>query len=320
MKFSIIGDLHLTHRSLETTRELFDLVEQIGLPAIWLGDLFDTKEVIRGKCQNIALDYFKTSKVSHYILVGNHDWFNLNCDAHALETLKLLPNVKIVDEPFAMTTLDVVMIPYIHDKVKLLELLGVYSNKNKVLIGHLEVTDFDFGNGHICTTGVKLSDLGGFSRVISGHFHKYQTQSNLTYVGTPFSHSFGEANQVKYIAMFDAVSNELKLAETPFPQHLSYEIDCDREDVRSQVPKLSKRNHYRIILNGSQENIAKFPTEIYSEFSIKWIARPSDYSENTLLIDETASNEAQFTKWARDVKKLDNETVQLGLQILEACR
>ena len=302
MKYSLIGDPHITHKSLDRATEL-----------------------------NALLEYFKTSKLFHTIIVGNHDYFNLECEGHSLEALKLLPNVLVIDEP--TNDEDFVFIPYMHDQQKLKATIAKFVNPKKTLIGHLELSQFDFGNGHICTTGLSVTDVAGFKRVISGHFHKYQTQGNLTYLGTPFSHSFGEANQVKYLGMYDSVTDELKIAETPFPKHISIEFNCDLLDEHgshwfNQID-LNDPNHqkhfYRIILTGQQINIDRFPKHIYDggthgKLNIKWISRPSDYMENQITIEDTVSNERQFMKWATEVRGMDEETVKLGLSIMEACR
>lgn len=324
MKYTVIGDPHLTHKSLDRAEALFSLVEEIGLPGIWLGDLLDTKEVIRGKCLNAAIDYFRRSKLRHIVLIGNHDWFNLDCLAHALEALKLLPNVTVVDEPMMIDGMN--FFPYIHDKAKLEALLCAFADRKEVLFGHLEVTDFDFGNGHICTTGISRAALSGLKRVISGHFHKYQESGNLTYIGTPFSHSFGESNQTKYIAMYDSETDELKLAETPFPKHITVEFNCDQLETDGEaeyglIPDWDQDgDFYRLILTGRAESIQKFPKYRYEKHNVKYIERPSDDVVNTVSIDETISNEAQFSKWAIEVRGLDEETVKLGMSILEACK
>lgn len=329
-KYTVVGDPHLTHKSLDRGNQLFELVETIGLPAIWKGDFLDTKEVVRGKCFNALYRYLHTSKLHHIIIVGNHDYFNLDCEDHSLQALKQLENVTIVDHPMIIDRM--VFFPYIHDRTKLLAAIEKFQGPNRVLFGHLEVSEFDFGNGHICTSGIHLSALAGFKRVISGHFHKYQESGNLTYIGTPFSHSFGEANQTKYVGMYDADTDDLKIAETPFPRHISKEFNCDLMDENGShwlfdVEEPQWKNHfYRIILTGTQANIERFPRFMYDQggtegkLNIKWITRPSDHAENNVMIDETVSNEAQFTKWASSVRKMDEETVKLGLAILEACR
>lgn len=328
-KNTVIGDPHLKPGNLHIGEELFELVEAIGQTAIWLGDFLDTKELVRGKCFNALFAYLKRSKLKHIILIGNHDYFNLDCLAHSLEALKVLPNVTIVDRPMMIENM--IFFPYIHDQAQLEQAISAFEHTGLALFGHLEVRDFDFGNGHMCTTGIPLARLAQFKRVISGHFHKRQETGNLTYVGTPFSHSFGEANQIKFIALYDSNTNELKIAETPFPRHISVEFNCDHLNetldhwLFDPIPGYEK-NSYRVILTGSQANIDRFPRVMYDEggthgkLNIKWISRPSDHAENNVTIEETVSNESQFVKWATKVKVMDEETVKLGLAIMEACK
>lgn len=326
---TVVGDPHVTHKSMSRAIDLFTLVESQGRNCIWLGDMLDTKEVIRGKCFNLLLNYFLNSKLNHIVLVGNHDYFNLDCEGHALDTLKLLPNVQIVDKPTLINHM--LFIPYMHDLNKLRAVLDEYRSPERVLVGHLEVSEFDFGNGYVCTSGITLKDLAGYKRVISGHFHKYQESGNLTFLGTPFSHSFGETDQAKYLGIYDTEKDKLILEETPFPKHITKEFNCDLLDENCNHALFApepgyEQNFYRIVLTGSQANIDRFPRFMYDEggtegkLNIKWITRPSDHIENQITIEDTLSNEAQFNKWATSVRKMDPETLKLGLSILEACK
>lgn len=318
MIYTIVGDPHLKNNNLDLAQELFALVESHGRPTIWLGDMLDTKELIRGKCMNALISYFKSSALAHYILVGNHDWFNLDCEAHSLESLKLLPNVFVVDAPHTDGLGNVVMVPYIHDQAKLRKIIADLP-ADSILIGHLDVAGCDYGNGHISKDGLKVQELAKFKRVISGHFHKYQQSENLTYLGTPFSHSFGEANQKKVFASYEPHSNVLQLFDSPFRRHVSIEINCDQGD-RRDWEAASNSDLYRVILTGSQENINLFDRSLLNHLNVKWVTRPSDYAMNDVQIDETMSNEGQFAKWAKDVRGLDEATVALGAAILEAVK
>jgi DNA repair exonuclease SbcCD nuclease subunit len=264
-------------------------------------------------------------------LVGNHDWFNLECREHALESLKLLPNVTVVDQPGSFVNMPFFMVPYIHDKTVLRKILEC-SLPNMVLIAHLDVTGYDYGNGHVSETGIQLDELKKFRRVISGHFHKFQdTNDFFTYIGTPFSHSFGESNQRKYIGIYDATTDELTLEETPFRRHVTVEFNCDSMDeekghmlVDSTDPTWMK-HYYRFILTGKKENIDRFPRHLYEQggsggkLNIKWITRPSDVDAGEVKIDDTLSNESQFFQWSK-IKGLDYPTIQLGREILEAVK
>lgn len=313
-EFTVVGDPHIKPSNLETTAQLFDLVEGLSRPVIWLGDMLDTKEVVRSKCLNALYRYFKGSKLRHYVLVGNHDWHNLECEEHSLEILKELSNVHIIDKPTTFVNLPFLFMPYYHDldkfKKDLAEYRGIGRDKASVLVMHQGINGFDFGNGYIEENGLDFSGFADFHRVISGHFHKFQEKGNLVYVGTPFSHSFGETDQDKFIALYDSASDSIEYVETPFPRHVTLELDA----IWLTPDKIKGNNYYRVILTGPQADIealdkSKFP-------GVKFIERPEELELEGQIIEESASNEKKFVTWAKEVRKLDKETVDLGLEIM----
>ncbi len=319
--FSTIGDPHITPKSLDKGTQLFSTVEEIGLPTIWLGDFLDTKEVIRGKCFNLLYNYFSTSKLQHIILIGNHDWFNLECLDHSLKSLASLPNVTIIDSVRVHPTLPFVFFPYIHDKSKLKEELQKYANKGLIAFGHFEVSGFDFGNGHLCEDGIiTYDDFSGYKRVISGHFHKLQQVGNFTYLGTPFSHSFGEANQDKVIGKYTLSSDHLQLIPTDFPRHISMKVDLSKKTAEKKLQEFlagNENNLIRLQLYGTPEDVIKLDKSKYSNYNIKWEDKSDALMDSKVNLDETLDNKTQFTEWAKNIKQLDKNTVTLGLSILE---
>lgn len=321
-RFTIIGDPHITPKSLDKGVRLFQQVESLGLPTVWLGDFLDTKEVIRGKCLNLLYEYFSTSKLQHIILIGNHDWFNLECQDHSLKSLAALKNVTIIDTVRQHPTLPFVFFPYIHDKAKLKEILLQYSGKELIAFGHFEVSGFDFGNGHLCEDGIVThADFMGFKRVISGHFHKLQQTGNFTYLGTPFSHSFGEANQDKVIGTYELSTDTLELTPTDFPRHISMKVDLSKRGAEKRLQEFldgNESNLIRIQLYGNPEEVAKLDKSKYSQFGIKWEDKSDAPMDSKVNLDETLDNKTQFQEWAKNIKQLDNDTVSLGLSILEA--
>ena len=313
--YTIIGDPHITHKSLDRAGTLFDIIEDLGNPTILLGDVLDTKEIIRGKCLNYVYERLRDSKLEYIILVGNHDWFNLECKEHSLEVLKSLPNVTVVDKPQVIDGM--LFVPYIND---LEEFRAVHGNPEfseaEVMFMHQGVTGFDYGNGYIADGSghgeLPEEAMTGFQRVISGHFHKYAEEGNLTFLGTPFSHSFGESNQIKYIGLYDKDSDNLELLETPFPRHLTVTLDMDSHET--QILPDIENNFVRFILTGSEEKIKGFDKSRFP--GVKFIEKPTVNDEDSSLLDETDSNEKIFQTWANDIKELDEDTIKLGLEIL----
>lgn len=314
MKLTIVGDPHIKNKNLEQANELFDLIESYGNPVVLLGDLLDTKEVIRGKSLNLLYKRLQRSKLNFTILIGNHDYFNLECQDHSLKVLESLPNVELVDD--VVNKYGIYFIPYRHGSDNTLELLNRIPD-NSIVFGHMDVISFDYGNGYISDSGLSIEDLSRFKKVISGHYHKPQSKDNLTYLGTPFSHSFGESNQDKYIGIFDTELHVLELIETPFPKHITKEINCD-EDSSMEIYK--DKDHVRLILKGTSENILKWKSNSSIPEGVKIVERPTDEFMNGIEIDETADNNVKFQEWANNIKQLDLETIKIGLSILESVK
>lgn len=322
MKLTIVGDPHAQNKNLDKIGSLFDIIEEFGNPVIILGDLFDTKEVIRGKTFNYVRDRLKTSKLDFTILVGNHDWFNLECLDHSLQSLKDLPNVNIVDNAKAIISSNkyspnVFGIPYIHDKEKFKEAISKYGKDDIVFI-HQGFSAFDYGNGHIAEGESELGDISHIGMVISGHFHKYQQKGNLTYLGTPFSHSFGESNQNKYIGVLDTDSKQLELYESPFPRHITLNYNAGTPLELQNVADDFSQDYIRCVVEGSSEELLKYNKSHLQSLSseVKIIERPTDEFQADVTLEETTDNISQFQIWGRDIKKLNPETLKLGLQIL----
>lgn len=326
MNYTIVGDPHATRKSLPTLELLCEQVETLGNPVIWLGDMLDTKSVISGNCLNFWHDYFVDSSLEHHVLVGNHDYFNLECNDHSLKTLGDLPQVTIHDEPTSLMMQDdvaMLFLPYIDDEQELLNILDQYNNDH-VVFAHLEVAGFDYGNGLKMKGGVTVKELLKFKRVISGHIHMPQHKGSFRFLGSPFSKDFGESNQQKCIAVYNTRKNNLTLIPTNLPQHRTIELDCDSEfcDLEN-LKTLDPSDYYRFILTGTQENINNLALKKYltPEFlalnTPKIIQRPTGLEDAPLLISDTASPQMQFSTWAGDVSKLSPNAISLGLEILE---
>lgn len=314
--FTVVGDLHIDHKNLDKAEVLFNLVEDLKMPAIWLGDILDTKEIIKGKCLNFVYDKLKDSKIDHIILVGNHDYFNLECEDHALRVLNELSNVHVVDK--AQIIHGMCFVPYIDDKVKFKKQINIITiAKSQVIFMHQDVMGFDYSNERVSKDGVTLKSLKQFKRIISGHFHKFQQKDNLTFLGTAFTKTFGESGQLKYIGIYHKDTDVLELIETKFPKHVTIPIDCDTTMFVGNLDSLED-DYVRVILQGTQENINKFDKNSVPFEGIKWIENPSDSMMTDQDVNEAVDNITQFNHWAKDIKKIDPETIKIGVKILEA--
>lgn len=138
-----------------------------------------------------ALEHLNANFSTVYFIPGNHDlYYRDKRDVQSVEWAKHLGNVKIVNDWFSSG--DVVIAPWLvgddHKKLKKL--------KGKYMFGHFELP------GYLMNAMVAMPDHGdidpkndlvGFEHVYSGHFHKRQTNGNITYLGNCFPHNYADA-------------------------------------------------------------------------------------------------------------------------------
>lgn len=229
---TVIGDLHLQPNNLETAKKLFDFIEndqifQESEHLILLGDVYNTKAIIRSEAQNFLFNYLSNTRYKRIsIIVGNHDYENLECQESALSPLQYLPKVNLYSKQEVSfesdSKLTLAFIPYIHSNDRFLELLKINAerlNQCTYIFCHQGFKGFDLGGGILDDSGIDITELPP-NLFIVGHYHKPQSIKNISYLGTPYSHSFGESNQKKHILLIDGSS--LKYIPTILPQHYQF--------------------------------------------------------------------------------------------------
>lgn len=137
-----------------------------------------------------ALEHLNANFEKVYFIPGNHDlYYRDKRDVQSVAWAKHLPNVHICNDWFNEG--NVVIAPWLcgDDYKKLKKMKGQY------MFGHFELP------GYLMNAMVAMPDHGeltgddmqGFGHVFSGHFHKRQTQRNITYVGNCFPHNYADA-------------------------------------------------------------------------------------------------------------------------------
>ncbi len=204
----LISDLHFTPNTLELASQALLKAQfkavMLKVPLIICGDTLDTKAIVRAECMNALIDALsKKDAPETYILVGNHDLINEKSKEHALNFLK--PYATVVEQ-CAIGNLpglgNILLLPYMANKEDLLSMLQDEETP-RTIICHQGVMGADMGHYVQDKTSLPPEAFADF-RVISGHYHKAQdiktgrpqkgARGLFTYVGNPYSLSFGEAN------------------------------------------------------------------------------------------------------------------------------
>lgn len=197
----IISDIHFTPSTLELASQSLLKAQykakMLDVPLVIAGDLLDSKAIIRAECANKLLQMLSVQdKTETYIMIGNHDLINEKGTEHSLNFLWGFAN--IIDKP---TEIDLcgeraLLIPYQSDLAKLRLLLEDPENP-PLLIMHQGVEGAYMGHYVQDKTSLSKGTFGNH-RVISGHYHRAQdikcgNSGLFSYVGNPYSLSFGEA-------------------------------------------------------------------------------------------------------------------------------
>jgi len=161
---------------------------------VMLGDWHNSRRTINVSTLNYSnqgLRMLSAAFKNVYLIPGNHDLFlKHKRDIISLEFSKNIPNLHLVSEITEVGS-DLVILPWLvpgEDKL-------VESLKNRYMFGHLEL------GGFLMNAMVKMPDNYGPDRkifkqqehVFSGHFHKRQTQGNITYIGNAFPINFSDS-------------------------------------------------------------------------------------------------------------------------------
>jgi DNA repair exonuclease SbcCD nuclease subunit len=161
--------------------------------AMFLGDWHNNRASINIVTLNYslkALEHLNGNFDKVYFIPGNHDlYYRDKRDIQSVEWARHLPNVEICNDWF--NSGDVVIAPWlVGDDHKRIPKLNA-----KYMFGHFELPHF-FMNAMVQMPDhgeVKREHFGNFEHVFTGHFHKRQSNKNITYIGNCFPHNYADA-------------------------------------------------------------------------------------------------------------------------------
>jgi DNA repair exonuclease SbcCD nuclease subunit len=160
--------------------------------AFFLGDWHNNRASINIVTLNYslrALEHLNDNFDRVYFIPGNHDlYYRDKRDVQSVEWARHLPNVVICND--WLHSGDVIVAPWLvgEDYKRIPKLSAKY------MFGHFELPTF-YMNAMVQMPDhgdVKREDFTGIEQVFTGHFHKRQTQKNITYIGNCFPHNYAD--------------------------------------------------------------------------------------------------------------------------------
>lgn len=266
-KAVLISDIHFHVNTLELAscalRQAVAEAENLNVPLIIAGDLNDTKAILRAECANVIIKILDACvDVPVFVMVGNHDLINEKAKEHSLNFLR--PYVNVIQEP--VEAAGFYFIPYRSTVESFQEALSKVP-EGSIVIMHQGVKGVFMGEYAVDKSSIDPKELAKF-RCISGHYHRHQNiicdgkkhASNgetgvLSYIGSPYTMSFAEANDGPKGFQVLMTDGTLKQVETNLRKHVI--VARDVENVLYPIEGLNPRDKLWLQVKGSVAELHK---------------------------------------------------------------
>jgi DNA repair exonuclease SbcCD nuclease subunit len=207
MKIALISDLHIKlHKKnnkflphiIKSLDHFYEQCEQRQVDKVFiLGDVFHVKDIIGVETQHHAIIALHKimKRFDTYLIPGNHDILSRNStEINSVSIFKHSCNFIDDLKKFTINKRDYYFLPFFNDEIIKEKLATIKLERESYLLTHLGLRGFNLDNGHEdIFSELKAEDIDrGFKRIFSGHYHSYQTVSNITYVSSPFESHFGD--------------------------------------------------------------------------------------------------------------------------------
>jgi UDP-2,3-diacylglucosamine pyrophosphatase LpxH len=183
--------------------------------AIFLGDWHNNRSSINVLTLNYSLEAIEALSKGFdrvHFIPGNHDlYYRDRRDTQSVSWARNVPNINIVNNFY--TEGDVTIVPWLVGE----DWKRLQKDASKYMFGHFELPNF------YMNAMVKMPEVGevraghfqGVENVFSGHFHKRQTDRNITYMGNCFPHNYADAGDDERGAMILAWGQEPEFVAWP---------------------------------------------------------------------------------------------------------
>jgi len=233
-----IGDDGIPLKLTETLNVFEDIciyAKENGIPEInILGDINDLKNIVHARAFVLFQQILEKYSDIHFIILhGNHDSSTKIEQQSAIQLLDGLSNVTTIIEP---TVID--QKTYIPHSGNLVDHI-VEAEPNKIMFGHLGLSDATVASGISIRTRISSNDLKKFDLVVLGHYHNHQQVGHVYYTGSLIQLRRDEAGNLKRFLVID--TDTLEIESIPTKGYRKYqELIIEREEDIEEVLKQSK--------------------------------------------------------------------------------
>ena len=249
----------------------FPTLDKEGIKTVLhLGDCFDVRKGIDywslDWAKRVFFDPLRERDIQVHIVVGNHDIFyknTLKINAPGLN-LNEYENVTCYSSPQDVRVEDenVFFIPWICEDNAEEFIQARDRSQASVAMGHLEIAGFYANQNYQCQHGTDARVFSQFSKVFSGHFHKKNSNGNITYLGNPYQLYWNDEGDSRGFHLFDLGTEELEFIENPYSMYSK--IYYNEDDGNLFNPHKHENKYIKLIVEKSTpRKLSKLVDSLY---------------------------------------------------------
>lgn len=269
---------------------------------IFLGDLININNRLEyDTFVPVFKKFYSWENINKYFILGNHDIRNNKNDS-LLEILEPLGRVIKKPETININGTNYDFCPYTENVEDL-------PNNSEILFGHFDIKDFYFNK-------IKRSEneyftkesFHNYSQVYSGHFHRFQTDEKIVYVGAPNQLGFSEEGEKKYFCLVNENNYELIEILNTFDY-----ITIDLINFKDYNKEIFKNKFVRVNISSKIENFVKLKSLLYNYGAVdvfpNFIKDENIKDENGHTVDLQKGVLTSMTKYLTEIKikEIDNK-------------
>ena len=284
---------------------------------IHLGDCFDVRKGIDywslDWAKRVFFDPLKERNIQTHIIVGNHDIFyknTLKINAPGLN-LNEYENVTCYSSPQDVRVEDETLffIPWICEDNAEEFVTARDKSEASVAMGHLEIAGFYANQNYQCQHGTDARVFQQFEKVFSGHFHKKNSNGNITYLGNPYQLYWNDEGDTRGFHLFDLGTKELEFIENPYSMYGKIYYNEDNQKLINPHKYASK--YVKLIVEKSTpRRLSKLVDSLY-EVGIHDLKIIENF-ELTLEDDVEVEAEDTLTTLTNYIQALEETDVDRG--------
>ena len=293
----------------EALKKITDYAKENGISTILsTGDFFD----VRNSISQVTMHRVRTQIMPlfdglHIIaIVGNHDMKHREkIQPNSLtEMLGFYGNVTIVEEATTLMPhgVPIDFIPWMCDENTAQTHEFIKNSKSKYCLGHFELSGYYFYKG-LKSSGESADFLKKYERIYSGHYHTISSGGNVQYVGTPYTLTTGDADDVRGVweLSYDGKQLTHVFLENDVMNHVRLTFDADTFDATT-APNFAGK-HVEITVINRQSSKQRMDTAILEELLI------DNNVQSIKIIDTINYEDAGFSISDVDIDVKDNKTL-----------